>query len=193
MKRLAFSLLMMLSAAAFAEDDVRAQLEARRDADAAEFDRQEQACASKFAVTDCINQVKARRRAVMADYRKQETALNDADRQRRAQEELQRLEQKKQEQAERAQKAASADADSEQERLRAQKQRQADHGPQGAPRSAASALRAPTNAIDPATAQKNEKAYAQRQQDAASRRAERDKRLQEKKKDKPVADLPAPK
>ena len=186
-----FLLLSGLGAVAQAQGDARADMEAKRDAQAAEFDRQEQACSAKFAVTDCINEVKARRRAVMAEFRKQENALNDIDRRRRAQEELQRLEQRKAEQAERAKQAAQVPADTEAQRARELQVRRDQHGPQGTPRAATSAP-AKSSVIDAATVQKNEKAYAQRQQEAASRRAERDKRLQEKKGDKPAQDLPKP-
>ena len=184
-------LLCLLAAPALAQADARAELEARRDVQAAEFDRQEQACSAQFAVTDCVNRVKARRIAVMAEFRKQENALNDADRRQRAQDELQRLEQRKAERTDKESQAAQVPANAEQQRLREAQLRQQQHGPQGTPRAAASA---PVKAAskDAGTVQQNEKAYAQRQQEAASRRAERDKRLQEKKNGKPVPDLPTP-
>ena len=54
----------------------------------AQFAAQDAQCYARFAVNDCLDAVQVRRRALLADLRRQEISLNDAQRKRRAAEQL---------------------------------------------------------------------------------------------------------
>jgi colicin import membrane protein len=53
------------------------------------------ACYQRFAVNDCLLDSRRARREVMADLRRQEVSLNDAQRKRRAAEQLLRSDEKR--------------------------------------------------------------------------------------------------
>lgn len=55
---------------------------------------QEKICYTKFAVTDCLRELRAQHRGVLNDLRRQEMILNDMERQSKAAQALQRLENK---------------------------------------------------------------------------------------------------
>ena len=65
----------------------RAQQEARYQAEVTQ-------CYTRFAVTECIRQARLQQRAVMEPLRRQEVALNDAERQRKAQEQIKQIKEK---------------------------------------------------------------------------------------------------
>ncbi len=94
----AMPLLLWAQAAPVAGDSTdqaeRARIERSRQLLDAEFAVQERNCYTKFAVNDCLLAERARRRAALADLRRQENLLNDAERRRRAAEQIHRLEQK---------------------------------------------------------------------------------------------------
>jgi colicin import membrane protein len=54
----------------------------------AQFSAQEAQCYTRFAVNDCLADVRGHRRVLLADVRRQEISLNDAQRKRRAAEQL---------------------------------------------------------------------------------------------------------
>lgn len=77
----------------------RQRIDAERRSIAARFAQQEQTCHQRFAVTDCLNRNLNWQRAALAELRRQEVLLNDNERQRRAAERLERLDDKAQERA----------------------------------------------------------------------------------------------
>ncbi len=54
----------------------------------AQFAAQETQCYARFAVNDCLAEVRGHRREVLGDLRRQEISLNDAQRKRRAADQL---------------------------------------------------------------------------------------------------------
>lgn len=65
----------------------RARIEVRYQPDVA-------ACYARFAVTDCLRKVRVRQREALDTLRRQEIALNDAERERKGQEQLERIKEK---------------------------------------------------------------------------------------------------
>ena len=95
--------LVLLAGPAFAEDQddaeaasLRASIEHERAAVEARFKAREAECASRFAMTACIDRAKSDRRQGLAPLDKSLSALDEAQRRRRAAERLQRIEQKTQ-------------------------------------------------------------------------------------------------
>jgi colicin import membrane protein len=60
----------------------------------ARFATEEAQCYQRFAVNDCLQEVRRARRDVLADLRRQEMSINDAQRKRRAAEQLIRADEK---------------------------------------------------------------------------------------------------
>ena len=76
------------------EADQRAWIARTRTAYDAQFKQQEIACYRRFAVNDCLLDSRRTQREVLADLRRQEILLNDAQRKRRAAEQLLRTDEK---------------------------------------------------------------------------------------------------
>ncbi len=74
----------------------RSALRAERERQTLGFDAAERACFERFFTSNCLGEVARSRRAMLADIKRQEAALDAADRQQRAQEELQQLKEKQQ-------------------------------------------------------------------------------------------------
>lgn len=132
MKHLLFAVLLVMMASAgraqpaeagseSALEAQRARLEASRSQEEARFNAESAACYQRFAVNDCLNKVKTRHYAAMAVLKRQEVALNDADRQIKAAEQLSRIEEKSSPQTlqEQAEKRAAALKDQEERQQRA--------------------------------------------------------------------------
>ena len=79
-------------AAREAAEHVRIRRE--RDAALALFQAQDVQCYQRFAVNDCLAEVRAQRRLLLAELRRQEISLNDAQRKRRAVDQLLRSDEK---------------------------------------------------------------------------------------------------
>ena len=215
MKRL--FLLLAASALAFSAsgqgpDDAtaeRARIQAERSRVEANFSAEEKACYSKFAVNDCLNEAKARRREGLADLRRQEISLNDADRKRRAAERERSLEERAARQkpatggdqraprdaagdrARDAQERAARSAGKAAERAAAQPERAAD----ARERQQQAQLRKEAQAADQVRraeeAARNMKRREEALAEAGERRANRDKRLADRKKSS-AQPLPVP-
>lgn len=69
------------------------------------FAAEERACVSRFAVTACVDEVRARRRDALAPLRDRELRLDEAERQRRADERRQGIAQRQAQQADALQRA----------------------------------------------------------------------------------------
>lgn len=65
-----------------------ARIRQSRATEQASFAVLEAQCYRRFAVNDCLIDVRARRRDVLGDLRRQEISLNDAERKRRAAEQI---------------------------------------------------------------------------------------------------------
>ncbi len=187
MKALSTVLLVLGMVSAWAQDvqiqgldgaQERARIARQRQAQTAELDAQERACANRFAVADCVNQVSARRRAMLSEFKRQEASLDDAERRQRGAEQLQRSEEKAQERATRdAERQVSGSSEAERRRLQQDKQIQHAQPPM----AGASANRAVKAPLQDAQAQQASRTdYARKQEAAAERRRARDKRLQER-------------
>ncbi len=59
-----------------------------------QFAARDAVCYQKFAVNDCLADVRTERRVLLADLRRQEISLNDAQRKRRAADQLLRADEK---------------------------------------------------------------------------------------------------
>lgn len=68
-----------------------AQVRAREEA---RFAQQHAACYARFAVNDCILKARAQLRTVLDELRRQEVVLNDAQRKRKALQQLERIKEK---------------------------------------------------------------------------------------------------
>ena len=66
----------------------RERIRQTRAVEQSQFAAQEAQCYTRFAVNDCLAEVRSRRREVLGDLRRQEISLNDAQRKRRAAEQL---------------------------------------------------------------------------------------------------------
>lgn len=100
-----FFSLWVLSPVLHAQDDATRKLELReteqrawiartRIAHDAHFNAQEIACYQRFAVNDCLLESRRAQREVMGDLRRQEILINDAQRKRRAAQQLLRTDEK---------------------------------------------------------------------------------------------------
>lgn len=166
----------------------------------AAHDEARRACYQRFVVTACLDEARAERRRALDELQRQESLLNDAERRERAQERLQRIdervaqraaeEKRLAEQAARRSAAlppaaraedlaapAARETQAEQRRQAAQEAQQ-----RAAQREAQSAARATESAATRAQTQL-------RQQEAAARRLERDQRLADPAR-RPASDLP---
>lgn len=72
----------------------RARIVAERSRTAARFAAEERACHQRFAVNDCLKANRVWQREVLDDLRRQEVLLNDGERQRKAAEQLRKLDNK---------------------------------------------------------------------------------------------------
>ncbi len=72
----------------------RTRIQAERAREEAHYGQAEAACYARFVVTDCLRDVRVHRREALAKLRRQELALNDAERKRKALEQMERIEEK---------------------------------------------------------------------------------------------------
>lgn len=148
----------------------RTQIAAARSLKEGEFVFKQEACYQHFAVNDCLLKIKRARRVVMDAIRKQEVALNDLERQASAQAELERI------QANTGPERQAEIQLQEEQALKAAVERQSRIDEKQATSSqAASAPVAPAKLAVPATVlnvQENEKAYADKVQEAKQRRVD---------------------
>ncbi|CAN5724852.1 hypothetical protein BH11PSE7_BH11PSE7_04210 [soil metagenome] len=104
MKSIITSALLLCCVAAQAQQSVdagqsqvqleRARIASERAAVDARYLAEEKACYKKFSVNDCLNEARGRQRESLADLRRQDLSLNDAERKRRAADEMRKLEEK---------------------------------------------------------------------------------------------------
>jgi colicin import membrane protein len=172
----------------------RARIEAIRQRELSVFDAREAECYRRFAVNSCLAKVQSERRATLADLKRQEQVLNDAERRQRGAAQLRLNEEKAQEKLQRDLDAAQTDnAAAQAERKKAQDDKRKAHanaaqGASSAPRTKA----APASPTGSATARTE---YERKQQEAAQRRLDAEKRQREKaasKASKPLKPLPVP-
>ncbi len=150
----------------------------------ANFAEQEQACYGRFTVQSCLDRVAAKRRALERDLKKQEASLNAAQRQQRAQEQLQRS-------AEKARDRETPAVDSPDfaaQRQQAQNEKQEAHRRLPSPSVAVSKPLPTEPSLAEQSAMKD--AHAAKQRAAQERRTARDKRLQDAKETRPALPLP---
>jgi len=145
-------------------------VEAERATLQAESSTAEALCYERFAVNACLSEVAAQRRAKAAVLRKRELALRDAQRAERTREQLLRLEEKLADELQRTSEAQGKQAASSSE-------------PKVAPAPVKPGAPAADKAapITPEQASANRAAFEAKQEEAARRKAEVEKRLLEKK------------
>ena len=188
-------LVLCVNAQVAAQEDplalARSRIEAQRQRETAQFDAQEQACASRFAVTDCVNAVHSQRRKLLAELKRQDDRLVDQQRQQRSQEQAAALQAKQQERARQQADATRAAQQEAVERKATSAEKSAQRPPApgaSAPRPARPKTSAP---VDAAALQQSRADYAHKQEEAQQRRARRDKHVQENKASQPQP-LPVP-
>ena len=179
----------------------RTRILVQRQRELTRYAQEEQACTAKFFANDCVAGVKKRRRETLADLQRQEIALNDAERRRKAVQQLEqrqtqttqaaasppdlaaskgpaavRLQQKTQDKVQTQQQSEAA----AQARARAQAQKKKEHEEQDAAVASKAALAA-----------KNQQQYQKKRDEAAQHKADLLER--QKAKTKPAASpLPDP-
>lgn len=84
----------IVAPAAMDSEGERSRIQAERAREAARYQSEEAACYARFAVSDCLRKARAQRREVLDKLRRQELVLNDAERKRKAQEQLERIKEK---------------------------------------------------------------------------------------------------
>lgn len=131
--------------------------------------RMESACYDRFAVNACLSNWGAERRARTAALRKRELALRDAERTERTREQLERLEDKKTEQTKRLEEMAQDPV--------AERVPKTAPVPQPVDRPE---LNDSSSGISPEQAQANRAAFEAKLEEAARRKAEVEKRIQDK-------------
>lgn len=77
-----------------AEEREKQRIRLFRSQEEARFAAEEAQCYQRFAVNDCLTQVRRARRDVLADLRRQEMSINDAQRKRRAAQQVLRADEK---------------------------------------------------------------------------------------------------
>lgn len=168
----------------------RARIAAERDQLETRFAAEEAACQARFFVNACLNKIRPPQREALADLRRQEILLDDAERKRKAAEQLEKIEEKgseqrKQEAAEKAQEnvrkgAAGAAEAAEKAQAQSQKATQAaERRDATLTNQARKAAEAPERAAAQTQAQTRAADLRQRQQEAATRKAERERRIQQ--------------
>lgn len=168
----------------------RARIAEQRSQLEASFAAEEAVCQRKFFVNACLNEARGRQREALTDLRRQEVLLDDADRKRKAADQLEKIEEKgsaqrQQEGAEKAQenlRKGVAGAAEAVERAQAQNEKAAQAAERRAAVLAAQARKeaeASQRAALEAQAQARAAALRQRQQEAATRKEERERRLRE--------------
>jgi hypothetical protein len=162
-------------------DQQRRRIETERKEKMKELAAQDAACLSRFAVTDCQNKVGLRRLELLADLRRQEARLNEADRQQKGAEQLQRIEDKAEEKRKKlSERQATPAADTMQDRQKTLDEKVLNHKKQGTNATAATPPREKAPVLSGQTIESNRRAYAEKQRAAQLRRAEREKKLLDK-------------
>lgn len=82
------------TAQSFDIEGERSRIQADRVREEAHYGLQDAACYARFAVTDCLREVRVRRHEALDNLRRQEVALNDAERKRKAQEQIEKIQEK---------------------------------------------------------------------------------------------------
>jgi hypothetical protein len=90
----ALAALVALPALAARDDSERERLAQERRAIERRYDEQDVQCRERFAVTSCLDESRRERRDALADVTARQIALDDAERQRRAQARRERIERK---------------------------------------------------------------------------------------------------
>lgn len=151
---------------------------------------EEAACEAKFFVNACLNDIRPGQREALADLRRQEILLDDAQRKRKAAEQLEKIEEKGSEQrkleaAERAQEnlrqgAAGASAAQERAQGQSEKATQANERRNATlANEARKAAKVPERAAAQVEADKRAAELRLRQKEAATRKAERQRQIRE--------------
>jgi colicin import membrane protein len=159
----------------------RDRIQADRAREQLRYEKEESVCYQRFAVNNCLREVRVRRRATFEELRRQEIILNDADRKKRAAEQVRSTDEKAASQAAAGQEAAQQ-RQAYEEKLERARQKKDDlsrnvreKGAQ-APQAHASA----PDAISPESREKARKAFEEKQLKAQERKAKRDKEQAEK-------------
>lgn len=172
----------------------RRRIQAERAREEARYQTEEAACYAKFAVTDCIRHVRVYRREALDKLRRQALALNDAERKRKALEQIERIQEKSSAQRmeeEAARRLEAREAQQEREERATQK--------------AAASMKAKSGQVDGERAQKSveqgrtaadvakdQQQYNDKLKEAQEHRASREKSNKEKSRapTKPLSESP---
>lgn len=163
------------------------QLDAQRSRVNQEADAAERVCHETFAVTDCVKKVQARQRQQLTEIKREETALHDRQRKEQAVEQARQTAEKQvqreQQWMEKPGGVANADA-----RKVQQDDKRRQH--QGIASAGGKASHAGAGHQAPQAIQGYRSEWERKQQEAEKKRLDRDRRLRDKAKSKPVPGLP---
>jgi hypothetical protein len=75
-------------------EDQRGRIQAERSREEGHFKTEEEICYTKFAVSDCLRGVRLRRRELLVELRRKEIGINDQERLRKAQSQIDQIKKK---------------------------------------------------------------------------------------------------
>jgi hypothetical protein len=162
------------------------RLDAQRSRVTQEADAAERACNESFAVTDCVKKVQTKQRQQLVEIKREETALHDLQRKQQAADQTRQTAEKQTEHDQQlAQKQGVASEADKRKLQQEDKRRQHREIATGVKTPNAGATRQAPQAI-----QGYRSEWERKQQDAEKKRLDRNRRLQDTAKSKPVAGLP---
>ena len=164
-------------AAASTQEDPRLALLAEQANQAQQLDVLEKTCYAKFFTTNCLLDVARQRRSMVAEFQRKTTALDAADRQQRAQEARQRVQEKQQEQARRQQAIDPVAAEQAQQDKQAEiDAKQQAHADKAAAASQSAPARESKTGSGPSAAERaaNQAAFDKKQAEIKQRLLERE-------------------
>ncbi|WP_114969534.1 hypothetical protein [Rhodoferax ferrireducens] len=169
----------IVPSAAVDSEGERSRIQAERAREAARYQSDEAACYARFAVSDCLRKARAQRREVLGKLRQQELALNDAERKRKTQEQLERIKEKSSAQQMEEEAARRREArEARQEREERARQKTAASGPATPGRVGAKKTIEPGRSKEALA--EEQKQYNDKLKEAQEHRASREKSNSEK-------------
>ncbi len=163
------------------------RLDAQRSRVTQEADAAERACNESFAVTDCIKKAQTRQRQQLVEIKREETALHDLQRKQQAADQIHQTAEKQTEHDQQlAQKQSTASQADKRKLQQEDKRRQHQEiATAGGKMSNAGATRQAPQGIQGLRSE-----WERKQREAEKKRLDRNRRLQDTAKSKPVPGLP---
>lgn len=164
------------------------EMDARRSRVTQETDEAERVCHASFAVNDCLKKVQVRQRQQMADIKREETALHDRQRKEQAAEQSRQAVEKQVQREQQLMERSGGVVDADARQAQQDDKRRLHQGNQRI--AGGKASHADPGHKAPQALQGYRSEWERKQQEAEKKRMDRDRRLQDKAKSKPVPGLP---